>query len=386
MNIYWITKVDKQMLHKTSRIECAEALRKRGHDVTLVAGGNNKKVTKTDDNFLLLPMIKFSILSIISFNLSILINLPFLAKKENVDVILIDAGNVYLPFLLPLKLMGFKLVLDIRTLPIDNKRTIHSFLFDLSMILSKYLAHGLTTITPELREVLKKKYQLQNNIIGVWTSGVSLKRFNPQSTTTNKNIENIFQNPNNFYVFYHGAYSPTRGLEQLIGGYGEIEKSLQEKIKLIIIGFDEKKRKDIHKLCKKLNIEENVFLLPPVDYQEIPTYIQKCDVGVIPLPPENKWWKVSAPLKTLEYLAMSKPIIATNIPFHREIFEKGNCGILIENSEAESIANAISNLYNNREKLDLMGKKGREIVEKYYSWEKSASDLEVFIKKIVLRK
>jgi len=108
----------------------------------------------------------------------------------------------------------------------------------------------------------------------------------------------------------------------------------------------------------------------------MPTYIQKCDVGVIPLPPENKWWKVSAPLKTLEYLAMAKPIIATNIPFHNRIFEKGSCGILLSSNKKNNLAESIITLYRDKEKLKEMGGNGRRIVEQYYSWEKSGLDLE----------
>ena len=40
-------------------------------------------------------------------------------------------------------------------------------------------------------------------------------------------------------------------------------------------------------------------------------------------------------------------------------------------------------LYQNKEKLYDMGKKGKEIVENYYSWESKASELEEFLKQFL---
>ncbi len=383
MKIYWLTKVDKHMLHKTSRIECAESLRKRGNKVILVTGEPNKSLISYNEHQLSLPIFKNIFLSRFSFNLSILINLPHISRKNSPDIIMLDAGNVYLPFLIPIKLMGKKIIVDIRTLPLDNKKTLHSILFDISLKLSKYLSSGLTTITPELKEVLIKKYGLQKKNIGVWTSGVSLNRFNPDKIKNNSNLQQVFNNVNDFFVMYHGAYSPTRGIENLVESIAEIDISIRENIKLIIIGLRDGKQKEIRKHCERLNIEKNVILLPSVDYDLIPSYIQKADIGIIPLPPKNKWWKVSAPLKTMEYLAMAKPIIATNIPFHKRIFKKGSCGILLSTNDKDVLAKSIESMYANKEKLKEMGNNGRKTIEQFYSWDKSALDLENSLHRII---
>ena len=182
-----------------------------------------------------------------------------------------------------------------------------------------------------------------------------------------------------FLLMYHGSYSPHRGIENIILSLDKLNNSVRDNIKLLFIGFNESQIQKLLIICEKINIIEQVKFLPQVRYEDLPAYISTCDVGIIPLPPEDEWCWESSPLKTLEYLAMSKPIIATNIPFHKRVFTKGNCGVLIKNSEPDSIASAIHFLYNNREKLDEMGKIGREIVEKYYTWNEKAQDLEEFI-------
>jgi glycosyltransferase involved in cell wall biosynthesis len=141
----------------------------------------------------------------------------------------------------------------------------------------------------------------------------------------------------------------------------------------------EKIIKKLIKLSNDKGVEKQVNILPKVKYEKIRNYLKISDIGIIPLPPEIKWWRVSAPLKTLEYLAAKKPIIATNIPFHCKIFEKVNCGILIKSGSPETIAIAIKKIYENKNELKKMGEDGRKIVEKYYTWEVMAEKMEKFL-------
>jgi glycosyltransferase involved in cell wall biosynthesis len=169
----------------------------------------------------------------------------------------------------------------------------------------------------------------------------------------------------------------------LIKSLAELKNDLRKKIKLIIIGMDSETSKYLSLLCEKNEIKDMTIFIPKIKYDLISSYISICDVGIIPLPPENKWWQVSSPLKTLEYMAMEKPIIVTSIPAHQRIFAKGECGVLLETNSPKALAEAITYLYKNRSKLDTMGKIGKEIVEKYYTWESKALDVENFLKSVL---
>ena len=79
-------------------------------------------------------------------------------------------------------------------------------------------------------------------------------------------------------------------------------------------------------------------------------------------------------------MASTKPIIATNIPFHNKIFNKGICGILLKKGTPEAIAEGITNLYKNKNELKNMGEIGKQIVEKFYTWDAMASAFENFLK------
>ena len=80
---------------------------------------------------------------------------------------------------------------------------------------------------------------------------------------------------------------------------------------------------------------------------------------------------------------MGKPIIATSISFHERLFEKGRCGVLVDDNTPETLACAITELYRNRERLRRMGETGREIVRRYYTWDNAAFEGKDFLENIL---
>jgi glycosyltransferase involved in cell wall biosynthesis len=378
MNIIWLTKLTDTDPFRNTQVMLSDALRKRGNDVTLILAKHFTEKKDDQKGIMYLPTLNFKIVSGFVYGFIIFLYLPILIKNKKVDIIIISGDTIWSPFFVLYKIFKIPLILDLRSLPIDTDTLV---LKDISFYLSRYLIDGLTTITPELAEVLKKKYHLQDKKIGIWSSGFSRSQFNILPKDSEKNHIR-----NKFVLLHHGTYSPTRGIEELIRSIVYINPSIKENITLLLVGIPNKKIEDLKKLCNELNISQQVEIIPPVDINRIPSYIQSCDVGIIPLPPNNEWWHVSVPLKTLEYLAMGKPIIATNIPFHQKIFSLVKCGILINTNQPEEIANAISSLYQNKENLNEMGKKGKELVERYYSWESKASELEEFLKTILMSK
>jgi glycosyltransferase involved in cell wall biosynthesis len=375
MKIIWLTKLTDNDTFRNTQLMISDALRKQDHEVTLVLARHFTEKKEKQKEILYLPTLNVKIVSGLVFGFIVFLSLYRLLKNKKVDIIIVSGDTIWSPFLLFIKIFRIPLILDIRSLPIDTD-TIK--LKNISLYLSRYLTDGLTTITPELADVLKKRYHLQDKKIGIWSSGFSKNQFNELQENVKKNHMN-----DKFVLLHHGSYSPSRGIEELIRSIPLVDEPLKEKIKLILVGIPKNKIEEIEHLCKSLNISDQVEIIPPVDIEKIPVYIQSCDVGIIPLPTDNEWWRVSVPLKTLEFLAMGKPIIATNIPFHQKIFNLCNCGILLNTNNPNEIAKAINLLYQSKEKLHDMGQKGREIVEKYYSWESKGIELEEFLRQFL---
>ncbi|MFH1119563.1 MAG: glycosyltransferase [Bacteroidota bacterium] len=68
-----------------------------------------------------------------------------------------------------------------------------------------------------------------------------------------------------------------------------------------------------------LDSKENVYFTGPVEFRELPSYAKAFDVCLLNWIMAD-WIKNSFPVKTLEYLAMGKPVISCNIPIVEQMF------------------------------------------------------------------
>ena len=84
---------------------------------------------------------------------------------------------------------------------------------------------------------------------------------------------------------------------------------------------------------------------------------------------------LSLPNKFFDYMACELPVIASNFPEMRRIVEEENCGILVDPTNIDEIANAITYLLEHPKEAKRMGKNGRRAVEEKYNWEKMEEKL-----------
>ena len=76
------------------------------------------------------------------------------------------------------------------------------------------------------------------------------------------------------------------------------------------------------------------------------------------------------PKSLIEAAACGRPLVATDVPGCREIVRNGENGLLIPPKNAEALANAISQLADDRSLRERMGKKSRELAAAHFSMKK----------------
>ncbi|MFH1955255.1 MAG: glycosyltransferase [Pseudomonadota bacterium] len=79
---------------------------------------------------------------------------------------------------------------------------------------------------------------------------------------------------------------------------------------------------------------------------------------------------------TLEAMAMSKPIVATNIDGITEQIIDGENGILVPPRDPAALANAIIGLLSDKKSAQMMGMAARRKVEQEFSVDKMVSETE----------
>lgn len=178
-----------------------------------------------------------------------------------------------------------------------------------------------------------------------------------------------------FIVTYIGAFGPHRGLEIVLKATPLLVKKIQ-KLKILIVGGGGPPGYDniLRSIVKELGIEEFVEFTGWVDYKFIPTYIYISNICLIPYKLSNHT-NDALPHKLFQYMAFSKPVIATRTRVFSKIIEGYNCGLLIPSEDYETLADCIIKLYTDKDLAYRMGLNGLEAVNKYYNWSLDAKRL-----------
>lgn len=362
-------------------LEMGKSLSRRGHEVQLIVPSIRKEkraVFGQSVNIKYLFAIHDPYPASLTFPISAFFYLFKSLKEKPPSFMIADPPSLFATLGVMRHSSGVKFVLDIRSPPVlDGVRGLmERAQYYAAISIAKRFYDGITVISLALQKDLASRLAIDSSKIGVWTSGVSTELFDYDNCKkASRELRKELGFEHKFIVMYHGSLR-----EDLFETLKAIEKLAPSHNDLLLFilgsGIDENLLK---KMVKEKKIEANVYFHMPVSYASVPIFIGMCDVGIVPL--SRKYWHSSA-LKSLEYLAMEKPIIATNLLFHQELLEHGHCGILIPSNNSEQIAGAIKMVYGDRTQVEQMGKNGRLVVEQYYSWDSKARDLEDFVKRL----
>lgn len=386
ITILWVSPTTLDIfLHITALLDILRQFAKLGHKVTLIAVRSRdvSRIKNPQVRMIIVPLRFVPVVSPIMFAIVLFFFLPIsiiISKPDRVilspDVSILGS----LPGLLISRFKKVKFVLDIRSIPVETvgfRGFLHRFWFSVSVLISKKSFDGITIITPAMKKEICNGFDVDPDKVGVWTSGVSDSLFNPENLTAKRlELKRKLGLTGKFVVFYHGVFTATRGLTETI----EAVKILRRKhpnIVFFLLGNGPLGTM-LRALIQKENLQENVIITNPVNQSEVPKFIGICDIGIVPLP-DHPYWRFQSPLKLLEYLAMEKVVILTDIPAHRAVIGEAKCGLYISSVKPMEIAKAIEYAYLNKEKLEEWGKIGREIVKENFTWEKVARDLENYL-------
>lgn len=374
-------------LFRTSQLEIMRHLEKRSHSTYLIAQRSGRRARLRTDNFqariISIPLRHLPVISPVMFTIVLSIFLPFYVITLKPDVV-ITAPDVSIVSLIHTRFFSkfkrIKFILDVRSIPVETfgfRGSLQNFCFAVSIIVAKKLFDGMTIITSLMKREVCERFEINPDKVGVWTSGVSPTLFDPQKYISNRpELKRKLGLSTKFVVFYHGGFSVTRGLIETINAIKILKRKYPDFV-FFLLGRGTIVS-ELRDLIQKEGLQDNIIIHDPVDQFEVPKFISMCDICIVPLP-YHPFWKSQSPLKLLEYLAMEKVVVLTDIPAHRSIIGEENCGIYIPSADPLEIAKAIEYAYHNKDKLEQWGKPGRAIIQRKYTWEKVARDLEAYL-------
>lgn len=249
--------------------------------------------------------------------------------------------------------------------PFRNKWSITNIVDKLNfrfsdLILSNSFA-GLHTYTPP-----KHKSKVIYN-------GINMDRF---KNLTEKSITRAkYGIKTNYVVIMVASFSTNKNFDLFI--------NIAEKII--------KKKKDISFVCVgdgtnfekiKSRVNNNPYVILTGRITNVEDLVNASDIGILFSNEKIHGEGISNTI--LEYMALSKPVIANDAGGTSEIVKNGLNGYLISHEGPDEIANIITGLIEDKEKREEMGNAGRQLIENSFTIDKMGMDFKKAYNNILL--
>ncbi len=261
-----------------------------------------------------------------------------------------------------------KFVIDIRTTPTDPA-SFHTDMKHFHKSFKKAVKYfdGLSFITPFMEKYLMKDYHTKKPTVH-WSSGVDIELFNPKQYPKS-------ETDRPFTIFYHGGISESRGNLSLIKACERLVAKGYP-IELVQIGICVDN--SIPNYISDQKIQTWCKLLPAIPLAEVPRVVSEIDLPVLPFP-DFLAWRVSSPIKLMEYLAMGKKVLAPRIEAFTDVFrdrpdlifyfESGNT------NQIDELSNKIAEIIDSDSLKKVDQQACIDFVSSSYTWNKQANYL-----------
>ena len=208
---------------------------------------------------------------------------------------------------------------------------------------------------------------LSRSLVTVIPNGVSSSDFSPSPLPPREGRVPV--------LLYIGTLADWQGLEVVIRALPKILE--QQAVRLYIVGRGRsRQRKILSRHIRKLGVEGSVIVQPAVPHHEVPALIAESDICIAPLGLNDRNVTQGAcPIKVLEYMASSRPLIASNMPIVRELVREDVDALLFSPNDPDDLARQVLTLLNDVELSQRLADSATERALTKFTWHESQKKL-----------
>ena len=236
----------------------------------------------------------------------------------------------------------------------------------------------IVAVTHNLRELILEAAQVPPDKVVVIPNAVEPDRFDPAAHAPKRLFEA-------FTIGFVGALYAWQAIDLLL----EVLQQLKHEgltVALVVVG-DGQMLEQWRDYARRLGLADRVRFVGRVPWDEIPGYIAGFDLcfsghkitKAHPLtesPLNGERSKVyMSPLKLYEYMAMAKPVLASDFEDTARVLIEDETGFLFSPENQADLKRAVRKVWNARERLHQVGAAARAEVLAKHSWQQRIKDL-----------
>jgi len=183
-------------------------------------------------------------------------------------------------------------------------------------------------------------------------------------------------------VGFLGTFAEWQGVDDIVSAAGKLRNNRSFHFLMIGPYFER-----IAEKVRRLGLSDIFTFLGAVNYEDVPKYLCSADILLAPYninrDPERARSGIGSSLKVFEYMACSRPVISTDVyPINEEI-SNGTDSVLLPPGDVQALATAIQELAADPDEQSRLGRAGRRLVERKYSWGRFAESIETKMLELV---
>jgi dolichol-phosphate mannosyltransferase len=167
-----------------------------------------------------------------------------------------------------------------------------------------------------------------------------------------------------YSILYTGRLEAWAGIDHLAPAIARVADRLGDRAEFVFVG-DGGAAKRFKAELRELGLDRLCRFEGYRPYSEMPEFVASCDLAILPFP-NTATTRPSSPLKLFEYMAMAKPVIATDLPGVREAVNDEV--VLIRDLDDPALVEAIVRLIDDPHERERRGAAGRALVMSRFSW------------------
>ncbi len=218
-------------------------------------------------------------------------------------------------------------------------------------------ADAVITICPELHQHVYKMMPDKFNCLienvadnaTVFTTKVDVDKIKSQMRTNGESA-----------VLYAGTFEPYQGLDLLVASSAAIVNQYPQ-ARFVLVGGKPEQVQRYQQMVETLQLQKHFVFTGTVAPEEIPAYIENCDVLISPRIEGN-----NTPLKIYSYLRSGKPIVATNHITHTQVLNS-EVSVLTD-CTPEAFGAGVLSVLTNPEMSQKLSERARQLADEKYSY------------------
>ncbi|HSL28429.1 MAG TPA: glycosyltransferase family 4 protein [Anaerolineales bacterium] len=184
-------------------------------------------------------------------------------------------------------------------------------------------------------------------------------------------------------LLYIGTLADWQGLEVLVRALPLILEQCPVQLRIVGRGRS-RQRKLLIRQIRRLSLEENVVVQPAVPHHEVPGLIAEADICIAPLGLNDRNVTQGAcPIKVLEYMAASRPLVASNMPIVRELVREDVDALLFSPNDPGDLAQKVLALLDDMELSKRLSNSATQRALTKFTWHEAQKKLVKVYRKLL---